>query len=208
MKIADILSSAQFTAMYDVANTQSDADKHAPELSLIHEFLYAFAAQRSCVYSAGFWRDLHEEHSSSADVMVWIKNRKATIMPVMRTRVFAHHLGEMLKEGVSVCWIVKGRAKQVDWENWKVVYAQLTADTTVKCEYDEQISRREMHRIRVNEKRERMFSDAALSERYKKMSKRGYNLAFDEMRAMQRQEEYERKLRKVVNEAEKIWQVL
>lgn len=207
MKIADMLSSAQFTAAYDVAKAQSDAEKHAPELSLIHDFLYAFAAQYSCVYSASFWRNLHDEHTSSADVMVCIKNRKATIMPVMRTRVFARHLGEMLKDGVSICWIIKGRAMRVNWENWKAVYTQLT-ETGTKCEYDEQISRREMRRIRIDEKRERMFSDAALSERYKKMSKRGYNLAFDEMRAMQRQEEYEKKLRKVVNEAAIIMQVL
>lgn len=207
MKIADMLSSAQFTAVYDVAKAQSDAEKHAPELSLIHDFLYAFAAQCSCVYSASFWRNLHDEHTSSADVMVCIQHKRATIMPVMRTRVFARHLGEMLKNGVSICWIVKGRAMRVNWENWKAVYTQLT-ETGTKCEYDEQISRREMRRIRIDEKRERMFSDAALSERYKKMSKRGYNLAFDEMRAMQRQEEYEKKLRKVVNEAAKIMQVL
>lgn len=208
MKIADMLSSAQFTAMYDVASKPSDAEKYAPELSLIHDFLYAFAARCSCVYPENFWHNLHAEHDFSADVMVCIKNKKATIVPVWHTRAFARHLGEMLKEGTSICWIVNGKAKQVDWENWKDVYAQLTSDATAKCEYDEPISRREIRRIRINEKRERMFSDAALSERYKKMSKRGYNLAFDEMRAMQRQEEYERKLRKVVNEAEKILQVL
>ena len=204
MQLADILSNVQLGAMLNVAQSQTDAEKYAYSVSTkTHEHLYKFAAELKCVLNAKFWKDLQTEYIYDKSVMVCIKGKNATVMPVHRKPVFAKHLGEMLKGGYAICWVTDRYTQVVSWENWKWIYNALT-EIQEHSDIPVPISKRERVRIRVESDRQRMFTSAAGCNRYKKIGKRGFNTTFDEMRAQIRTEAYERKLRGVIGEAKRI----
>ena len=204
MQLADILSNVQLGAMLNVAQSQTDAEKYAYSVSTkTHEYLYKFAAELKCVLNAKFWKDLQTEYIYDKSVMVCIKGKNATVMPVMENPTFAKHLGEMLKGGYAICWVTDRYTQAVSWDNWKWIYKVLT-ETQTQSDLPAPISKRERVSIRVESDRQRMFTGAAECNRYKKIGKRGFNTTFDEMRAEIRTEAYERKLRGVIGEAKRI----
>ena len=60
----------------------------------------------------------------------------------------------------------------------------------------------------VERKREEMFYEQASNDRYKKMGKRGYNLSFDEMRALRRMEAAERQAYRTIKSARQIMEAM
>lgn len=208
MQIFDTLSQSQLSAIYAVAQHQSDAAKYAPAVPAdIHECLYKFASECNCRLSTRFWADLQMEYASTPSVMVCIQAKRVKVLAVYQNAIFGKHLCEMLKQGYRVMWVYHVNGLEVTWKNWKNVYASLI---TVPTHDDLPVppSRYEVRRIQINANRERMFDDAASCNRYKKMGKRGFNMAFNEMRAQMRQEAYEKKLRGVVGEAREIMKML
>lgn len=204
MQFSDLISSMQLSAMLNVAQSQTDAEKYAQSVpTKIHERLYKLASELNCVLNADFWKDLQTEYVSDQSVMVCIKGNKATVMSVVNKPAFARHLGEMLKGGYDISWVTDTFYVKVSWDNWKWIYKALT-ETYDDSDLPAPISKRERVRIRVESDRQRMFTSAAGCNRYKKIGKRGFNTTFDEMRAQIRTEAYERKLRGVIGEAKRI----
>lgn len=203
MKISDILSATQIGEMRSVATAKTSAEKYAPTLQPVHEHLYTFADKHKCVLDVRFWCTLSTEYATSADVVVCINAGNAEVFPVRKTRLFAHHLGEKLKGGCAICRVINGKTMVVNWDNWKETYARLTSSAD-KREYDLQLSGAQKRKMRIDAERERMFDGAAQCNRYKKMGKRGFNLAFNEMRANDRLVAYEREIYATLKSAKNI----
>lgn len=207
MTFADLLSNSQISAIRNVSNALTPAEQYAPSLSKVHDYIYAFASDNNCVLNANFWKNLQTYYVTERNVMVCIKNKKASVLCVQKTPIFAHHLGEMLKQGYAILWVECSVADIVDWVNWKFVYNCLVQKRD-NWNYDKQISKREVAYIKKENKREKMFYEASISDRYKKLGKRGYNLSFDELRALRKQQEIEKEIYKTISKAKQIFEIL
>ena len=209
MTFADLLSKSQVTALYNDVSTQpSFAELYAPNIPQhIQDALYDFAIDVECGFKKSFWRELEHTHDVYAEAIVCVQGDETKVLCVRKSRIFARHLGELLKRGASLCWIVRNKCVRIDWENWKDIYAQLTKGEDKRI-YDSHMSLNEFLAIQEHRRRERMFTEAGLSDRYKKLGKRGYNLSFDELRAVRKQQDIESEIYKTLRDARRILDVL
>lgn len=175
----------------------------ATERSFIQEEISKFAAMNEGKMRLDFWAVFNSVYSCTKDVMVCVQpDGKMRIIEVRRDRTFARHVGELLKT-CKLLWVFDELYTVVSWDNWKSVYRHLTSakDTQV---YDPEMSECEQKRHLVERKRENMFYEQATSDRYKKMGKRGYNMSFNELRAVRRMEAMERHQYRVLKTAKKM----
>ena len=171
----------------------------APEISGSQKIILNFVTANGGKIRPNFWGEFNDAYKSAHDVMVCVDaNKKVKILPVRHDRIFARHVGELLKRG-NVMW---GNI-EVTWKNWKAVYAYLTSAKSTQV-YDPEMFEEDLERYRVERKRENMFYEQATSDRYKKMGKRGYNLSFNELRAVRRMEAMERQQYRILKTASKI----
>ena len=172
-------------------------------MSYIQEEISKFAAKNGGEMRRDFWAVFNSVYSCTQDVMVCVHpDGKIRILEVRRDRTFARHVGELLKT-CKLLWVFDELHTVVTWDNWKSVYAHLTSIKSAQV-YDYEMSEYEQERRRVDRKRENMFYEQATSERYKKMGKRGYNLSFNELRAVRRMEAMERQQYRILKTASKI----
>lgn len=198
MTLADLLSQTQVQSMITGADKKNCAETYAPSIPAhIQSALYDFAGTLNCQLKACFWSNLDAAHTSA---MVCIKGKQAQVLPVVESVIFARHLGELLKEGNNIVWVVNAKIVHITWENWREIYARLTG-ALKDDDLPMPISGREKRRIRTDRNRQRMFDEQADCIRYKKMGKRGFRMTFDEAKAEWRAEQYEKALRGVVGEA-------
>ena len=175
----------------------------APEMSYIQEEISKFAAKNGGKMRRDFWAVFNSVYSCTQDVMVCVQpDGKMRILEVRCNRTFARHVGELLKT-CKVLRVFSDFSVVVDWNNWKSVYRSLTKAMDAQV-YDYEASAFENERREVERKREEMFYEQATSDRYKKMGKRGYNLSFNEMRAVRRMEAMERQQYRILKTASKI----
>ena len=175
----------------------------APETSYIQEEISKFATVNGGKMRRDFWAVFNSVYSCTQDVMVCVyPDGNIRIIEVRRDRTFARHVGELLKT-CNLLWVFDELHVVVTWDNWKSVYAHLTSAKNAQV-YDYEMSEHEQERHRVERKRENMFYEQATSDRYKKMGKRGYNLSFNEMRAVRRMEAMERQQYRILKTASKI----
>jgi hypothetical protein len=179
----------------------------APEMSGVQKKVSNFVNRNGGKLREDFWAVFNTELSLSHDVMVCVQpDRKVRILSVRRNRSFAHHVGELLKTH-KVCWVWGEDVIDVDWENWKAVYGYLVPVKHAQV-YDPEMSEYERERHEVERNREEMFYEQATSNRYKKMGKRGYNLSFNEMRAVRRMEAAERQAYRTVKYARSLMEAM
>lgn len=178
-----------------------------PEMDGVQKKVSNFVNRNGGKIRADFWAVFNTAYSLTHDVMVCVQpDKKVRILDVRRNRSFAHHVGELLKTH-KVCWVWSGDVIDVDWENWKAVYGYLVPAKHAQV-YDPEMSEYERERHEVERNREEMFYEQATSNRYKKMGKRGYNLSFDEMRAVRRMEAAERQASRTIIAARKIMEAM
>ena len=171
----------------------------AQEISRSQKEIINFVERNGGKIRTDFWTAWTDAYSLTRDVMVCVgANRKVTVIPVRHGRIFARHIGELLKTS-KIMW----GDVEVTWGNWKALYSYLTS-TKDNQVYDLEMSESELERYAVERKRENMFYEQATSDRYKKMGKRGYNLSFDEMRAVRRMEAMERHQYRIIKNARNI----
>ena len=181
--------------------------KCAPERNFIQEEISIFVAENGGKMRPDFWAVFNSELSLTHDVMVCVQpDRKVRIIEVRRNRNFAHHVGELLKTH-KICWVWGEDAIEVSWKNWKAVYNYLVPTRNNQV-YDPQMSDDERERTLTARKKMGEFYNLALSDRYKKMGKRGYNLSFDEARAVRRMEAAERKMYRTIRTARQIMEAM
>lgn len=181
--------------------------KNCVEMNAVQEKVSIFVNQNGGKIRADFWAVFNSGLSLTQDVMVCVQpDRKVQIIEVRRNRSFAHHVGELLKTH-KVCWVWGEDVIPVDWENWKAVYSYLVPSKNSQV-YDPEMSEYERERTLTARKKMGEFYDLALSDRYKKMGKRGYNLSFDEARAVRRMEAAERKMYRTIRTARQIMEAM
>lgn len=203
---ADLLSSTQKQNIVSLVNQKSDAEIYAPNTpACVHEAIYVFAGKLNCKLNSRFWAMLDDSHTSA---VVCVSGKQVSVMPVMESVAFAKRLGEMLKAGNSLLWVLNADTICITWDNWRECYVRLAGTLKSDDGLPVPISRRETRNIRTAKNRERMFNEAASCNRYKKMGKRGFNMAFDQARAEWRAEQYDKYFREVVTEAREIIKML
>lgn len=204
MQLSDLISVEKLDAMREIASQPSVAEQYVPFLSEHARGCLTAFVGRKC--GNIFWANLRRECEYAPDVIVCVAGKRADVMPVHKSAIFAKRLGAMLKRGDKIAWLKNGKFVSVNWENWESIYAALTSDD----ENDLPVppSRCEMRRMRVERDRREMFYEAASATRNKKLGKRGYNMSFDEIQAWRRHEAYEKRLRGVEIEARRIISVL
>ena len=175
----------------------------ATERNFIQEEISKFAAMNGGKMRRDFWAVFNSVYSCTQDVMVCVQpDGKMLIIEVRRDRIFARHVGELLKT-CKLLWVFDELYTVVSWDNWKSVYRHLTSAKDAQV-YDPEMSECEQKRHLVERKRENMFYEQATSDRYKKMGKRGYNMSFNELRAVRRMEAMERQQYRILKIAKKI----
>lgn len=168
MKLGNIFSDAQISALKSIATAPTDAEKYTSHVSeKAWEMLYDMAAGLGQKLSQKFWQTLDANIQTSQEVMVCMKGKKEVrIEPVMRQICYAKHLGQMLKSGYVIAWIGKG-ATMVTWDNWKGVYSALTRPLCTQ-EYDTPMSEAQYKAIKTARRKEQEFYDLARPIRSKK----------------------------------------
>lgn len=181
--------------------------KCAPEMSGVQEEISNFVTANGGKMRPNFWAVFNSAYSPAHDVMVCVgADKSVSVLEVRRNRNFAHHVGELLKTH-KVCRAFEGVALPVTWKNWKSVYRALTQHRDEQV-YDYEPSEWEVEVRNVERKREEMFYEQASNDRYKKMGKRGYNLSFNEMRAVRRMEAAERQAYRTIKSARQIMEAM
>lgn len=181
MKLGNIFSDAQISALKSIATAPTDAEKYTSHVSeKAWEMLYDMAAGLGQKLSQKFWQTLDANIQTSQEVMVCMKGKKEVrIEPVMRQVCYAKHLGQMLKSGYSIAWVGK-RTTMVTWDNWKSVYSALTAPLCSQT-YDTPMSNAEYRRIKTARRKEQEFYDLARPIRSKKAGR--CRISFEEANA-------------------------
>ena len=181
--------------------------KCAPEISDSQKEISNFVARNGGKMRPNFWAVFNSVYSLTHDVMVCVgTDKKVSVLEVRRNRNFADHVGELLKTH-KVCRVFEGVALSVNWENWKSVYRSLMPRKDNQV-YDYEPSEWEVEVREKERKREVMFYEQASNDRYKKMGKRGYNLSFNEMRAVRRMEAAERQACRTIRAARQIMEAI
>lgn len=181
MKLGNIFSDAQISALKSIATAPTDAEKYTSHVSeKAWEMLYDMAAGLGQKLSQKFWQTLDANIQTSQEVMVCMKGKKEVrIEPVMRQVCYAKHLGQMLKSGYSIAWVGKG-STLVTWDNWKRIYSALTAPLCSQA-YDTPMSDDEYRRIKTARRKEQEFYDLARPIRSKKAGR--CRISFEEANA-------------------------
>lgn len=208
MELSNFISVETINALHKVANAPS-ADIYAPSFDdNTKNFFYKAAASQSCVLDAAFWKRMERIHESRETVLLAFHDRKADFIDIAYSRIFAIHVCELLKRGYTIVFVGGGRdAWEVGWNNWKSTYSLLVSKQT-DDDLPDYPSRAEIHAIRIRRNREKAFSEAAECIRYKKLGKRGFNMSFDEMRALRRAAEIEKEIREVERDTKEIFSVI
>lgn len=168
MKLGNIFSDAQISALKSIATAPTDAEKYTSHVSeKAWEMLYDMAAELGQKLSPKFWQMLDESIQSNSEVVVYMKGKKeVSVMPVIRQVCWAKHLGQMLKSGYSIVLIGKA-STLVTWDNWKSVYSTLTRVAETRS-YDVEMSDAEYRSIKTARRKEKEFYDLARPIRSKK----------------------------------------
>lgn len=208
MELSNFISLETIGAMRKVA-TAPTADIYAPSFDGgTKDFFYKAAASQSCVLDEKFWRRMERIYTSRESVLVTFHNEEIDFIGITYNRIFAIHVCELLKRGYTVIFVGEGHdAWQVNWRNWHDTY-RLLADKHETDNLPDYISKAEIRAIRIRHKRERAFAEAAECIRYKKLGKRGFNMSYDEIRALRRADLLEKEIRGVVSEAQAIYSVI
>lgn len=209
MQLSDILSAKNVASIYEAtSNVKSYAEMYAPSASEhTAQAINKFAANLSCKLDEKFWKSFEIDYAYGRNVMICVSGKRANVMDVMENVTFAKHICQLLKAGNSICWVRDSRVYAVTWDNWKSLYAKMTVKRD-SCSLPTPPSSWELLDHEIKRKRDKMFYESAEVIRSKKLSKRGYNMTFDEVRAMRRHDEYEKYLRSTSKEARKILSVL
>lgn len=124
------------------------------------DMIYDLAVNLGQKLNKNFWRELDCNIDLSGYAVVCMKgSQERQTMTVRFNRVWARHLGEMLKQGYKIIWIEKTSAKEITWKNWKQTFAQITSCPDDK-EYDYEMTISEKRKICSDMRRQRQFHAA------------------------------------------------
>ena len=200
--LGNFFSAAQISALKSVATAQTDAEILAPSL-LDHQRdgLYEFAAEYNVKLTKAFWQELETLNKTKENIIVRVQGKNAVIEHMDRCEIFARHVGMLLKRGEAMFFV--GVAMQINWDNWKSIYAKLApAKSTKTTDYDQELSRNEYRALVTAHRKEKEFYDLARPIRAKKGGR--MRISFEDARAQRVRAEKESFNSKVVLRANRI----
>lgn len=162
MTLGNLFSAQDIAALKSVATAQTDAEKYTTHISeKSWDMLYETAANLGQKLTPKWWRELDQIVSTDSEVVVCMRGkRECEIISVTYQAYWARHLGQMLKSGYSIVWIGKSFSTQVNWDNWKWVYAELTAKPETQ-QYDPEMTSAEKREMREARRLKKQFNDGA-----------------------------------------------
>lgn len=172
----------QRSMLKSIKTSKTDAETYTTLVNqTAWETLYDIAVNLGQQLKRSFWENLEFELKMTSEVAVCFKGKHIMeLKQVTRDKMFAKHLGEMLKRGYSI--VIVGRLSTtivVDWDNWKWVYQRLTSVSEMPRE-DWGPSRKEMRQTREALRKERDFYELAKPIRSKKGGRT--RISFEEAR--------------------------
>ena len=206
MKLSDFLSDEQLGAMRSVTSGKSPSETLCPSLTdRMRDNIHVFMGKHDCVPFPDFWQVLERNRNLERNVVVHITHGKAEIVELQKCVTFAKHLGELLKKGGGLLFVMRQSTIEITWANWRETYTRLTT-VPVKDNTPAQPTSYERRQIRNRRKRERLFRECAAVDMPKKMGKRGFNMSVNEHFAMRKLQEIEDEQRSVLYQAKKIYE--
>lgn len=162
MTLGNLFSAQDIAALKSVATAQTDAEKYTTHISeKAWDMLYETAANLGQKLTSKWWSGLDKIVATDSEVVVCMRGkRECEIIPVTRQVYWAKHLGLMLKRGYSIVWLSQSFSTQVTWDNWKWVYAKLTAKPQTQ-KYDPEMTRTEKREMREARRLKKQFDDGA-----------------------------------------------
>lgn len=162
MTLGNLFSAQDIAALKSVATAQTDAEKYTTHISeKAWDMLYETAANLGQKLTPKWWRELDKIVSTDSEVVVCMRGkRECEIISVTYQAYWARHLGQMLKSGYSIVWVGKPFSTQVNWDNWKRIYAKLTAKPETQ-QYDPEMTSAEKREMREARRLKKQFNDGA-----------------------------------------------
>lgn len=162
MTLGNLFSAQDIAALKSVATAQTDAEKYTTHISeKAWDMLYETAANLGQKLTPKWWCELDQIVSTDSEVVVCMRGkRECEIISVTYQAYWARHLGQMLKSGYSIVWIGKSFSTQVNWDNWKRIYAKLTAKPETQ-QYDPEMTSAEKREMREARRLKKQFNDGA-----------------------------------------------
>ena len=207
MKLSDIITTSQLSAMRSAASGQSVVEKIAPSISdQMRDKICAFSAEFDFNVTINVWRELHQTFTSNGAAILCVYNKSVKIIPAMHGKAFAVHMKHELKRGCTLLFVTHKRVVRICWSNWQMWYDKFTAMPPKQNNAPDKPTYATMRKLREQRYKEHMFYQLADPQITKKIGKRGYNLSFDEIRAIRHMEAIERRNRIIIKEAQKIYE--
>lgn len=154
-----------------------------------------------------FWRAINEIFAANYFAYVEINKGAARVKCAERNKLYALHIANLLKENKQIFWLQYDNCYEITKRNISALYKYLEGAPVAQYEYMERNVREET-RIAHDKKREKEFHDIARPNIYRKIGKRGFNTSFNELRAFERHNAYEKELRGITKKAKEILGVL
>lgn len=195
MTLGDMLSDGMKNCLAKkVAKSEPAKRKPSNITPRVWEVIYDAASKIGRKLTKAEWQVLDDNLGVCKDLFFVItKKQGASGCEITRyDRMFARHIGEVLKGGNALIWVNNGIASVVDWDNWKMMYYVLTAtpDTQV-YDYEETAVER---RARLKKaKTDKQFRDGAeVIRRRKSMIPTSLEEALFQRRSVEYAEEIDR----------------
>lgn len=165
--LKDFISAQQINAIKAVATSEKEIQK-AYVSDKAWELIKKTAINLGQKLHTDFWENVERELKyNSQDIVIFFKGKtEHEISAVSYCRIWAKHLGEMLKRGYKIVWIKEKSAHIVDWDNWRETYKKLTTRFIDFQEYD--MPKEEERRIREKLRKEYNFYELAKTDKAKK----------------------------------------
>lgn len=207
MRLSDIITASQLSAMRSAASGQSAVEKIAPSVSdQMRDKICAVAAEFDFNLTLNMWRELHQTFISDGAAILCANGKTVRVIPEMHGKAFAVHMKNLLKGGYTLLFVTNKRVCHICWKNWQSWYEKFTAMPKQKNALPDKPTYATMRKLREQRYKEHMFYQLADPQITKKIGKRGYNMTFDEMRAIRHIEAVERRNSVIIKEAQKIYE--
>lgn len=136
------------------------------------EAMCNFMLRNECAITPIFLGSLETKN----EYILCAKNGRIQILDVQHTRLFARHLGELLKQNYALSWCKNNKLISINWKNWKRIFAQLTENRSQQ--YEQGISKKEIQDYKNYEALHQEFNSLAARET-KSHKRRGYSRSWE-----------------------------
>lgn len=167
-------------------------------LSATQEAICDFMLRNECAMTPDFLGSLEARDN----YILCAKHGRIQVLDVQYTRIFARHLGELLKQNYALSWCKKNRKLiPINWDNWKRIFTQLTEHRNQQYDIAPSKSEIETHKMWENLHRE---FNALSAKETKSHKRRGYSRSWEAEVTLQKKIEKTQYINDVVTLAQQL----